>query len=256
MAEFSAGAWRFAVQVEMRVANGEYFGGFGRFTDQIEHCRGADRERRAERKTDDRAQMIFELAGECTFDRPVTGVVDARRHFVGEEFSILFEEFDGENADVLEFVEDGACSLLGGALDCRIEMRRGSERETKDSAAMMIFDERVEGGFAGAGAHGDDAEFARERDEFFKNVRDFTRACVADFGLFARRAARAARTLPLRRLRECATATGLCRRSPCGTFSESRAGRFFSRRRRDRRGLLPEQTLSWEFPIPGTAFFR
>ena len=71
--------------------------------------------------------MIFELAGERAFDRPVTGVVDARRHFVGEELSVLFEELDGEDTDVLKGVEYGAGSLFGGTLDCRIEMRRGRE---------------------------------------------------------------------------------------------------------------------------------
>ena len=56
---------------------------------------------RAERQAHDGAQMIFELAGERAFDRPVAGIVDARGHFVGEQAAVLFEKFDGEHADVL-----------------------------------------------------------------------------------------------------------------------------------------------------------
>ena len=38
---------------------------------------------------------------------------------------------------------------------------------------MMIFDERIDGGLAGASADGDDAELAGERDEFLEDVWDF-----------------------------------------------------------------------------------
>ena len=79
----------------MGVADGEDFGGFGSFADEVEHRGVTDRERGAERKADDSAEMIFELACERPFDGPVAGIVDARGHFVGEEFSVLFEEFDG-----------------------------------------------------------------------------------------------------------------------------------------------------------------
>ena len=117
MAEFSAGAGRFSVEMEMGVAHGKDFGGVGRFADQVEHRRAADWERRAEREADDSAQMIFELACERAFNRPVAGVVNARSHFVGEKFSSLFEEFDGEHANVFELVEDSASGLFGGALN-------------------------------------------------------------------------------------------------------------------------------------------
>src|ERR1700722_19616850 len=116
--------------------------------------------------------MIFELTGERAFDRQVAGVVNSRGHFVGQELSVLFEEFDGEHSDVLQFVEDGASGLLGGALNCRVEIRRRRQREAKNSSAMMIFDERIDGGLAGAGADGDDAELTSEWDKFLKDVRD------------------------------------------------------------------------------------
>ena len=115
MAEFAARSWRFAIQVKVRVADGEHFGRFWRFADQVEHRGTADSERRAQWKAHDRAKMIFELAGQRAFDRPVSGVVNARRHFVGEEFSVLLEKLDGEDSHVLQFVEHRASGLLGGA---------------------------------------------------------------------------------------------------------------------------------------------
>src|ERR1700749_2093230 len=54
-------------------------------------------------------------------------------------------------------------------------MRRGGDGEPKDSAAMVIFYERVNRGFTGASADGDDAKFTREWDEFFEDVRNSVR---------------------------------------------------------------------------------
>ena len=39
----------------------------------------------AERQAEDGAHVILELAGLRAFDRPVAGVVDARRHLVGDQ---------------------------------------------------------------------------------------------------------------------------------------------------------------------------
>ena len=112
----------------MRIANGEHFGGVRRFTDQIEHCGRTDRESRAKRQANHSAQMILELACECALDRPVARIVNAGRHFVGEQLAVLFEELDGENANILKFVENSASGLLGRALNRRIEMRSRRER--------------------------------------------------------------------------------------------------------------------------------
>ena len=169
MAEFAAGARRFAVEMEMRVADGENVGGVGKFADQIQHGGRSDRVRRAERQTHDGAQMVLELTGERAFDGPVAGVVDARRHFVGEQAAILFEKFDGEDADVLELVENAARGFFGGALDGGIESRRGSQGEAEDAASMVVLDQGIDGGFAGAGADGEDAKFAGERNEAFED---------------------------------------------------------------------------------------
>ena len=120
--------------------------------------------------------------------------------------------------------------LFGGALDGGIESRRGGEGEAKDAAAMVIFDERINGGFAGAGADREDAELAREWHEAFEDERRF------GLGRIARAGSSGSSFLRARRLRRCAGAIGLCRHSPCGRFSAWRAGRFSSRRRRALRG--------------------
>jgi len=38
VAEFAAGAWRFAVEMEVGVGDGENVGGIGEVADEIEHC--------------------------------------------------------------------------------------------------------------------------------------------------------------------------------------------------------------------------
>src|SRR5580698_1464076 len=61
-------------------------------------------------------------------------------------------------------------------------MRRWGDGQTKDSAAMVIFDERVNRGFTGASADGDDAEFTCEWDEFFEDVWNSVRSGLCSCG--------------------------------------------------------------------------
>jgi hypothetical protein len=100
VAEFAARAWGLSIEVKMGVGNGEDFGGFGEIADEIDHGGIAGGARGAEGKAEDGAEMILKLAGDGAFDGPVAGIVDARGHFVGEESAGVFEEFDGEDADV------------------------------------------------------------------------------------------------------------------------------------------------------------
>src|SRR5712664_432482 len=93
MAEFAAGARGFAVEMEVRIGDGENFGGFGEVADEIEHGAVAGGSRGAEREAEDGAEMILKLAGDGAFDGPVAGIVDARSHFVTEKFSLVFKEF-------------------------------------------------------------------------------------------------------------------------------------------------------------------
>src|SRR4029077_21095835 len=98
--EFAAGAGGFAIGMEMRVGDGKNFGGFGEITDEIEHGAMAGGSGGTEREAEDGAEVVFELTGDSAFDGPMAGIVDAGGHFVGEEFALLFEKFDGEYADI------------------------------------------------------------------------------------------------------------------------------------------------------------
>src|SRR5712692_2006879 len=113
--------------------------------------------------------MVLELAGDGAFDGPVAGIVDARSHFVDEKLSLMFKEFKGEDADVFQRFENAVGGSFGGALNSGIEARGGREREAEDAAAMVIFHERVDGGFSIAGADGEDGEFTSEGDKTLKD---------------------------------------------------------------------------------------
>jgi len=95
VAEFAAGAGGFAVEVEVSVGDREDFGGFGEIADEIEHGAVASGSGGTEREAEDGAEMVLKLASDGAFDGPVAGIVDARGHFVGEEFVLVFEKFDG-----------------------------------------------------------------------------------------------------------------------------------------------------------------
>ena len=151
--EFATRAGRLAVEMEVGVGDGEHFGGFGDFADEIEHGGMAGESRGAEGHAEDGAKMIFELAGDRAFDGPVARIVDARGHFIGEEVAIVFKELDGENTDIFEGFEDLAGGVFGGALNGRFEAGSGRQRKPENAAAMVVFDERIDGRFAGAGAH-------------------------------------------------------------------------------------------------------
>src|SRR6266850_1246004 len=172
VAEFAAGAGELAVEMEVGVGDGEDFGGFGEFADEIEHGGMAGESRGAEGHAKDGAEMIFELAGDGAFDGPVAGIVNARSHFVGEEQAIVLEKLDGEDTDILQGFEDVASGVFGGALNRRLEARSGRERKTENAAAMVVFDERIDGRFAVAGTNGEDGKLARERHEAFEDERN------------------------------------------------------------------------------------
>src|SRR5262249_51986762 len=86
----------------------------GHCADEIDHRAMAARARRAEGQTQYGPQVVLELAGFRTFDGPVAGVVDARRHLVGDELAGAHEELDGENSGVTE------------VLECTLEIARGA----------------------------------------------------------------------------------------------------------------------------------
>jgi hypothetical protein len=119
--ELAARAWSLSVQVQMRIGNGQNVRRFRKIANQVDHGTVTGWSGGAERKAEDRAQMVFELAGDRPFDGPVAGIVNARRHFVSEEAALVLEKLDGQHADVLQRLENATGNVFGGALDRRIE---------------------------------------------------------------------------------------------------------------------------------------
>src|SRR5688572_10865833 len=70
--------------------------------DQVQHGSVTARARVPERPPQNRAQMVLELARLRALDRPVSGVVNARCHLVGDEPALRVEELDGQHAAILE----------------------------------------------------------------------------------------------------------------------------------------------------------
>jgi hypothetical protein len=165
MAEFAAGAGGLAIEVEVGVGDGEDFSGLWEVSDQIEHGAVAGEPRGAERKAERGAKMVLKLAGDGAFDGPMAGIVDPRGHFVGEELALMLEKFDGEHSDVFQRFEDAVGDVFRGALDGGLEARGGRDGKAEDAAAVVIFDERVDGGFAIARTDREHGELARERDK-------------------------------------------------------------------------------------------
>ncbi len=120
-----------------------------------------------QREPEDRPQVVLELARRGAVDRPVTRVVDARRELVGEQSPVDLEELDGEDAHVVERVEQGGADLLRFAL--RRISGRGA-RDAQDALAMQVLADRPEARVAVPRAHADDRQLPVERDELLREL--------------------------------------------------------------------------------------
>jgi len=159
-------------------------------------------------------RWFFELAGDGAFDGPVAGIVDARGHFIGEELALMFETFDGEDADVFQRFENSVSGFFPRRAGWRDRgAGRGGEREAEGAVEVVVLDERVNGAFAIARTDRKNGEFASEGD---KTPR----------GSVLREAAR---TWLSGRPARCEESTDLCRRTPYEMFLGPREGRAFLR---------------------------
>src|SRR4029077_17640552 len=70
---------------------------------------------------------------------------------------------------VFERFENAMGSSFSGALNVGFEARGGGEGKPGDTAAVIVFDKRVDGDFAGAGADRENGKFAREGDKLFED---------------------------------------------------------------------------------------
>src|SRR6516162_5746498 len=94
-----------AVVVEMHVGEGQQPPAWRHLADQVDHGAETAGAGRAERQAENGTQVILELARGCALDGPVTGVVHARRHLVGDQPAVAHEELDGENPAVVKVLE-------------------------------------------------------------------------------------------------------------------------------------------------------
>jgi len=78
VANLAPGTQRLAVNVEVRIGNCENLAWLG--SSQLNSTsRSSQSARIAERQTGHGAKMVFQLAGDRAFDRPMAGIVNARR---------------------------------------------------------------------------------------------------------------------------------------------------------------------------------
>ena len=133
--------------------------------DQVHEQRGAG-VGRAERQPEDRPQVVLELARLRALDRPVTGVVHARRDLVRQQLPADVEQLEREHADVLELVEDLRRIRLGDGLR---RVRSGCTRRPQDPVLVHVLDEWVETRLAEVAADGDQRQLAVERDALLQD---------------------------------------------------------------------------------------
>ncbi len=134
----------------MRVVFGEHVApALPVVADQVFHFRAvADDVGAAERQAADGADVVFELRGYRAFDRPVAAVVHARGHFVEDGAVGADEEFQRQDADMVERGGHPSRQRRGfGPL--RGDFRRGGDgRGGQDAARVDV----ARGGVADAGA--------------------------------------------------------------------------------------------------------
>src|SRR5687767_1920158 len=127
--------------------------------------------------------MILELAGFSAFDRPMPGVVYARRNLVGEELPADREKLQRHNSHITEALHDRPAVTDRLRLHRRVPAACGDRRFPKNPVTVDVFSERVENVVTRAVARADDRDLVVERKELFENERgsaDF-RPCIIDF---------------------------------------------------------------------------
>ncbi len=111
-------------------------GGIRDFADQVEHTGVPFHGRRAGFLIDDGEDVTGKLARFGALDRPVPGIVDARRKLVGEQFVAYNEQLQREHADIVQVLEEPLHMADGLAGERGIFDRR--TRDAQDSVRMLI----------------------------------------------------------------------------------------------------------------------
>ena len=120
MAHLAVGAdFELAVKMQAEVRLGENVAPLLRvLADEIVHFDPAAPRRRPERPAGDGADVLLELRRLRPVERPVAGIVDARRDLIDDEALAAVavagdEHLDRQNSDVIELLEHGGGNALG-----------------------------------------------------------------------------------------------------------------------------------------------
>src|SRR6516162_1755359 len=141
-------------------------------SDQIHHGAEAAGAGRAERQAENGTQVILELAGGRPLDGPVTGVVHARCHLVGDQPAATHEKLDGENAAVAKVAEHALEVVRGAALPAWRPVR--CPGEPQDPGTVHVAAERVDADLTAHTARADDRHLAVERHPLLVEERHVT----------------------------------------------------------------------------------
>jgi len=141
MAHLAAGPhFQLAIEVQAQVRLGKNIAPFlGVLADQVVHLDAPAPRRRAERPAGNGADMLFELRGLRAVQRPVAGIVDARRKLVDDQALVAVhiagdKQLDGEQPDVIERLDD----LPGDRLGLDPGRRRDAGRHMRARENVML----------------------------------------------------------------------------------------------------------------------
>ncbi len=156
----------------MRARNGKNLGAIWRFANEIQHGREAIDIRGAKGQIQNCPEVIFELAGYRAFDRPMAGIVDAGRHFVGHQATLIFEKLNGQNAGIVELGKNAASDIFGFALKTGRKRRRWRDGKPQNATMMAILYQRVENDVPVTATNAQNGKFPRKRNEALQDERD------------------------------------------------------------------------------------
>lgn len=121
---------------------------------------------RAKRQTRDCTQMVLELAGDCTIDRPVPGVVRAHRQFVDDDRVIpTLHELNGKHPHHAKRLGNVTCHLRELRSQADVEVGGGRDSLDADSVALNRLRDGIRHRLAIDATHYDHGQFACEIDE-------------------------------------------------------------------------------------------
>src|ERR1700680_1697423 len=169
VAHLAPGSRLLAVVVQVQALQRQQRCACGHLPDEIDHGAVPERARGAERQVEDGAQVILELTGGGPLDGPVSGVVNARRHLVGDEPAAAHEELQRQDAGIAKMRQHAREIARGQALPAR--RPEGRTGESQDSPAVDVAAQRIDRELAADAARADDRRLAIKRDPLLVQQR-------------------------------------------------------------------------------------